>query len=157
MNTLAPNGLHLQEHVSLTYGIILEGHNIVPLKDVLRPGYWQHHAAKLRPGDKIEVRTEGNVYYAELLVTDVVPLAARTHVLLAVALDDSDEAKEAISLDKVEKEDLPETEGYEVKWVSPTKKWGVKRVSDTDWARTGFSSKTEAQKWAVGDMKSLAA
>lgn len=156
MKSLSPHTLKLHDQVSLTYGVVLP-HDIV-LNDILNPKYWEHHSNKLRPGDKIEIRTEGSMFYAELFVVDVGHLAAKMKVLSAIALQNTKESEDAIKIEKdAEQQTLEDNPGYSVKWVSPTKKWGVKREGQKDWVRTGFETKDAAQLWIKGDQRAMAA
>jgi len=53
---LPPNDLQQLEQVSLAYdAVVRQG---VRPEDVLVPGFWAHHAVKLRPFDEIRVRAE---------------------------------------------------------------------------------------------------
>jgi hypothetical protein len=160
MNFLSPNGLQLQEQLTVTYGIVLSQSESPSLNMLLDPKYWQHHSTKLRPGDKIEVRTEGNLFYAELFVVDVGHMAAKMKVITAVALENSQEAEDAITVSKesVEKS-MEDSPGYIVAWVSPapSMRYGVKREGQDDWVKTGFQTKAAAKKWAADDLKAMAA
>jgi len=156
MKSLSPHTLKLHDQVSLTYGVVLP-HGI-KLNDILDPKYWQHHSSKLRPDDKIEVRTEGRLFYAELFVMDVGHLAVKMKVLTAIALQTTKESEDAIRLEKdAEAQTLDDNPGYIVKWVSPTKKYGVKREGQNEWVRTDFETKEAANLWVKGDMKAMAA
>lgn len=160
MNFLPPNSLHLQEQLSVTYGIVMSQSENPTLNMLLDPKYWQHHSTKLRPGDKIEVRTEGNLFYAELFVVDVGHMAAKMKVLTAVALENSQEAEDAITVSKKSMEkSMEDTPDYIVAWVSPapSMQFGVKRKGQDDWVKTGFTTKAAAKKWAADDLKALAA
>lgn len=154
--SLSPHGLKLQEQVSVTYGIVLPQSDNMEIKNLLDPAYWKHHANRLRPGDKVEVRTEGNLYYAELFVVDAGHAAVKMRVLSIVALENSDEAKKAIEF-TVNEVKLEESPGYTIGWVSPTRKFGVKRDGHKDWVRWDFTTKEEARKWAMSDLKAMAA
>ncbi len=158
MKFLSPNSLHLQTQVSVTYGIVLSQSDSPTLDMLLDPTYWQHHSTKLRPGDKIEVRTEGNLFYAELFVVDVGHMAAKMKVIMAVALENSQEAENAITVSKESVDAmLDDTPGYTVAWAGPINRFGVKRDGQEDWVRHGFETKAAAREWAVSDLKAMAA
>jgi hypothetical protein len=98
------------------------------------------------------------VVYAELFVIDAGHMAVKVKVLTAVALQNTDESKESIVISKdtadVELKDSP---GYTIAWVSPTRKFGVKRDGQKEWIRADFATKDEARKWAISDLKAMAA
>lgn len=117
--TLAPGRLSTAEHRRVTYAVdIPTGRS---LEDLLRPGYWAHHAKQLRPWDKIEARCEDGTWYAEFIVLD----ASRTWARLALVLErrglgTSDVSQTAASDAEVQ----ALINAHEVKFV-PVRKWHV--------------------------------
>lgn len=156
MKHLSPNALQRHEQVSVVYSVVIDSGDETVLNDMLNPLYWQHHSNKLRGGDKVIVTTEDNKFYAELYVLESGNMSVKMRVLNAIALYDNKECKDAIKIEKGEKEVTP-TQGYEVKWVSPTKKWGFRRIGQDGWTKTDFESKAAATAGTKEDLKAMAA
>ncbi len=114
--------------------------------DLLKPDYWAHVASQLRPMDQIDVYPEDMSYYARLVVTETGVGAARVVPIImpvALAREESEELKKSVLDD------------YNVKWVSPSRKYGVIRKSDGERVRDGFADKESAMQWAAGHAKTL--
>ena len=117
MTQLASNRLHLAEHRRNIFDVVPE--HGTPFDALMDSGYWAHVSAKLKPGDRIEVRAEDGSYYAELIVQDAGRLYAKVAVLTHVKLDAVEVKEGGLSLD-----------GYEVAWKGPQLKWCVLRGKD---------------------------
>lgn len=99
---------------------------------VLSPEYWAHYAREFRPCDRIEVIWEDMTKVADLLVLSVGTVTARVWPLTVADMDPTP---------------AQETTDHEVKWVSPTRKFGVLRTTDKQTIRDGFGTKPEAEAW----------
>lgn len=106
------------------------------LADVLEPSFWTHHASRLKPFDRVEVREESGNWIAEVVVLQVDRNWAKVHLL---AMHDLMAAQE----------DAPAPQRFAVQWKGPQKKHVVMRLADGVILQEGFSSKTDAMSWAV--------
>lgn len=118
----------------------------VPFERVLETEYWAHVAAQLRPMDKIEIYPEDMSYYALLLVTETGTAEAR---VVAIIKPIPLHVKETESLKKILSDD------FDVKWVSPTLKYGVIRLSDKERIKAGFQDPEAAWLWTAGHVKTM--
>lgn len=137
MTQLTPNRFNLAEHQRNIFDVIPE--KDTPFDALLTDKYWAHVSAKLKPGDRIEVRAEDGSYYAELLVLDAGRLYAKIAVLLHVELEPVEVKEGGLT-----------AEGYEVKWCGPKLKWCVLRGQDR---LKGEMSKSEAVLWMQNHAK----
>ncbi len=117
-----------------------------PFERLLEPDYWAHVAAQLRPMDQIEIYPEDMSYFAKLIVTDIGTGAVR---VVPVVNPISLHAKDTQSLKKTLSDD------FDVKWVSPTLKYGVIRKSDNERLKHGFQDPALAWEWADGHVKTI--
>lgn len=117
MTQLASNRLHFAEHRRNIFDVVPE--KGTPFEVLLKDGYWAHVSAKLKPGDRIEVRAEDGSYFAELMVMDAGRLYAKVAVLMHVKLD-------AI---EVRESDMAVAD-YRVEHCGPQLKWCVLRGKD---------------------------
>lgn len=113
-----------------------------PFDDLLRPGYWTHVAAKLTPGDIIEVHAVDGSYYAELYVRSTSKLEA----LVAVLAKYEFTTAESIV-----------APGYATKWRGPARRWGVVRIDDGSVVRDGFQTEDLAAGFLLDYRRSMAA
>lgn len=106
------------------------------LEDVMKPEYWTHVAAQLRPLDRIEVVPEDMSFFAELLVTKCDRLFAKTVVITHVPL--TEEAKPAAK-------PVPAGNGveYKVEWKGGAKFCVIR--SDGEVISKGHAAKEDAQ------------
>ena len=121
-----------------------------PFEDVLKPEFWAHVAANLRPWDRIEVRAEDGSYYAELLVQDCGRLWAKVAVLSKVTL----------SKDAAQVPDIVADVTYSVQWRGPHSKHAVMRErgsGEKEVMRDQFETREAAEAWKADHMKALAA
>lgn len=117
MTQLASNRLKLADGQRNFFRVIPEAGT--PFDTMLTDRYWAHVAAKMKPGDHVEVWAEDGSYYAELLVQDAGKLYAKVAVKLHIKLDVVEVKEGGLMI-----------EGYEVKWRGPQMKWCVLRGKD---------------------------
>ena len=117
-----------------------------PFERIMEPEYWAHVAAQLRPMDQIEIYPEDMSYYALLIVTDTGTGAVRVVPII-----------HPVNLHKKEMESLKTalSDDYDVKWVSPTKKYGVIRKEDSERIKAGFKDPASAWLWLDGHVKTM--
>lgn len=123
-------------------------HFVVPeagtdFEAILEPGYWAHVAAKMAPGDWIEVDDERGEYTALLKVRDAGKLYAKVGVVVFKRYDEQVEVRQ----------DSPQLQGHEVKWRGPIHKWCVCRGADV--LKDGMS-KPDAYSWLAQYSKTVA-
>ena len=103
-------------------------------EDLLEPSFWSHVSAQLTPYDKIEVRWDDGIGYAELLVTGCDRAYAKVHLLRYESLTSTDVSQTQFSK-------------HEIKWRGPVRKWSVIRLSDETSIREELQSRDEAEIW----------
>lgn len=103
----------------------------------LKPEYWAHVAAKLRPHTRIEAVSEDNSWFAEMIVMSCGPNWAKVKVLRFVPLEDASADQVAQRSDSA----------YEVVWAGVKAKFRVIHKTDKTVAKEGFQNKGEAHKW----------
>lgn len=111
--------------------------------DLLKPSYWQHVTAQLRPGHEIKVASEDRTVWAHLFVRDVGKMEATVAVLHSVNLGA-----------EIERGDDADTF---IKWRSPQSKFAVFRKSDNECLQDGFETKEAAGVWAAQRETGMAA
>lgn len=139
--TKIPVSLKAAEFIRQTYCVDATDHHT--FDDVLRPDFWAHVSNQLKIGDKIEVRHVGNMFYAELLVVNVVQNAAVVKPLIHVVFKENDH--ESI-----------EDEEYRTQLRGP-KKWSVVRNSDNHVMIELLDTKADAEKALIELKAKLAA
>lgn len=116
----------------------------VSLSDILKPDYWSHVAAKLRPGTRVLIDAPDLSWTATLMCR----AASKTEAIMVVVSKSE--------FDNVE--DLPAIpDAFEIKWRGPARKWGVVRKADNEVIRDELMSKPAAQKWLANHVQSMAA
>lgn len=103
-------------------------------EDLLKPEYWAHVANKLRPWDRLEVRSDDGTFFAELLVLESSRVWARVHLLQHITLTSADVAQTQAR-----------NQDYEVRFRGPVLKWCAIRLSDAEPIKERMGSKEEAQ------------
>lgn len=106
----------------------------LPPDDLLRPAFWKHVAAQLRPLDRLECISEDGAWERELRVLYTTTQEARVSPIGAVTWH-AEEVRE------VGDDDGP----YTVRWKGPTKKWAVIRNSDGAYIADTFPSRETAE------------
>ncbi len=136
-NRQLPAGrLHLAEHERNTWVVNVE--QGTDSKELKNPLFWAHIAAKLRPYDKIEVRVDDGVFYAEYLVLSSGRTWAKVKELGHYPLTSTD----------VSMTQAAGVEGeYETKWRGPQLKFCVMRKADGAPIKEGMKDKEEASKF----------
>lgn len=129
--TLRPNRLKGAEHVRKVYHV--EPAKEDSAEDILKREYWLHFARQLRPGDKIEMRWEDGMQYAEAIVMDA----------------DGKGATVAFTIKPFELDiaDKIESQAFIPKWRGPHSKWSVIRDSDQQIMKEFMDSKGEAIRY----------
>lgn len=139
---LAPNRLKLAEHERRAYVVTPEHGQ--PFSALLKPDYWTHIAAKLRPYDLIEARAEDGTWFAYLLVMDAGPLHATVFPLN--------------KWDLIPVEPAAGSEvGFVPKWRGPHSKWAVMRLSDNKVMAENLGTRYAADDWIMNYRKALSA
>lgn len=131
----------LAEHKRRIFSIVPE--HGTEFEEVLKPSFWSHIAVNLRISDRIEVLAEDGSYFAELIVRDAGNLFASVGVLRKIDLDPVNSGEGS--------------DGHEVAWKGPHRKFAVIRKSDDAIVKDGFDAKPAALAWLAGNIKSLAA
>jgi len=116
-------------------------------EDIMNPSYWSHVAAQFRPYDRIEVRVDDGVYFAELLILACDRTWAKVKELSFHSLTNSD-----VSMTQAE-EEMAE---FEVLWKGPVNKFSVIRKSDSTVIKNKME-KDEANKFLAGYKKTIEA
>lgn len=101
-------------------------------EDLINPAYWAHVASKMRPWDRIEVRSDDGTFYAELLVLDSSRTWARVKLLKFLPLTSAD-----VSQTQADDE-------YEIKFRGPVLRWSVVRRLDNAVIKEAMQNKDEA-------------
>lgn len=102
-------------------------------KDILKPEYWKHVCKKFGRFTRIELTTDDQQYYAELLVLDTGPTWAVVKELSYHDLNNIEIIKAA-----------EKHAEYEMKWRGPHYKWSVLRKSDSAVIKEQFEQKNQA-------------
>ena len=105
------------------------------IQDVRDEAYFAHVASKLKPYDRIEVRTDDGSWFAELLVTETGRNWARTYLLSLHKLTTSDIAR-TMSIPTLE-----------VVWKGPHLLFCVIRKSDKEILQDKCTSEAQAYAW----------
>lgn len=112
----------------------------VDFKALLDPEYWSLVARQLTPGNRIECAAADGAWWGMLIVRSAGQYDAVVQELQYADLGDAAAA-------------TPVTSEYEVKWVSPTRKWGVVRLSDKTLVKQDFQTQGQASQWVSNRMK----
>ncbi len=139
---MKPTFLHESKHAVVVYHHSPEFG--VPFEDLLRPEYWSHVAAKLRPGYRVEVMAADGSYWGMLLCR----AASRTEAIMAPL-----QFKEIAGAVEIENAEVP----YMAKWRGPTAKWSVVRKADKTVVKDSFQVREHAENWIKNALKAVAA
>lgn len=116
------------------------------IDDMLKPEYWAHVAAKLRPTYRIEANAEDGSFFAEFIVRDAGRTWAKVVLLRQKFFDDgADILSESAAPDFV------------INFRVGPQKWRVQRKSDKEVIRHGFATRAEAETWAKSHNQAMAA
>jgi len=144
---LAPNELHLFEHVSQRYDAkIAQG---VTPEDMLVPAFWAHHAVKLRPMDEIRARAEDGTWVATLLVLDCSRTWAKVQLIQVHKLTTGD-----VALSQASETQIQEFIGTHLVTYRGPHKWSVVRRADKNVLAEGMEQKDTASVWLEAHARS---
>lgn len=118
----------------------------VSWEDVQNPAFWVHVARRARRCDRIEVYTDDNSYFGELMVVDIGAAFLKVVPLRYVELASPvGEASAAVA------------DGYSIQWKGPALKFCV--IRDTDKARVheGEAERSGAVAWLQAHTKAMTA
>lgn len=107
------------------------------LETVMSPSFLANVASHMRPYDKIMVRTDDGVWYAELLVLTAGRTWVKTKKLVEVRLTTQD----------VEITESDKFDSYEIKHRGPHLKFCIIRKSDNEPVREQLETKEAASTW----------
>ena len=149
---LAATDFSLAEHKRNAYvGDVERG--IMP-DDVLEPAFWAYHAAKLKPWDRVELRSKDGTWFGESLVLDCSRTWARLFPLRVVMLTSKEvsetqaaNANKATGKAKKTADKPINIEDYEIKFRGGLHKWAVVRKSDGDVLSEDHPNKEMAESW----------
>ncbi len=113
--------------------------------DLCKPEFWKHIVSdmRLKRHDGVKAVCVDDSWYAEYLVLHVGAQSATLKLLKQWSLTD-----ETLVL---------KTATHEVKWISPSVRYGVRRLSDNETIRDGFETKDIAAAWMHQNLKDEAA
>lgn len=131
---LVPSRFQNAEHARTVWRVVAE--EGMTLEDVLKPIFWAHVGHLMQRFDIIEVLSDDEAWFVQLIVRDSARGYAKVTVLSHLELD-AEEINKTITV-----------EGFEVAWKGPKRKHVVIRQADRTLLKEGFSSKTEAMTWA---------
>ena len=114
------------------------------LEQVMAPEFFTNVASQMRPYDKIMVRVDDGVWYAELLVLTAGRTWVKTKKLIDVHLTSQD----------VDMTQADRADGFEIKHRGPHNKFSIIRKLDNEVIREQFETKDEARAWLSDYVKS---
>ena len=133
---LGPNRMKVAEYARTWWGINAEPGT--KREDLLKNEYWAHVALQFKPLDRLEVRADDGLFFAEYLVIACERTWCKVKELTWIELS---EVKETAGM-----------KGYRAKFMGPQHKWGVIRESDDMVITKGLSTKDEAYVY-IADRK----
>lgn len=137
---LPPNELFQLDYVSTKHDARVQK-DVTP-SDVLVPGFWAHHAMKLKPFDEIRVRSEDGTWMGYYVVLDCSRTWAKLKLLSLHSLGTADVALTQAS----ETEVRAFIDQHKVIHRGP-RKWSVVRKSDGAVLAEGIEQRDEAGTW----------
>lgn len=130
---LNPSRFQLLEHLNVAYGVTVE--QGTKLADVMKPAFWAHVAAKLRPYDEVTVRIDDGTWLAKIVVLSTGRAWAKVHLLHEYKLSAAD----------TDLSQAAHNEGYKVMFRGPHLQWCIVRVSDGEPIKEQMQREEEAQ------------
>ena len=120
------------------------------ISHLMKPEYWSLVAAKLHPAARIEVLSEDNAWFAELIVMSTGPNWAKVKLLRYVQLDNT--VKQSKVPEPTHNEEAPQTDPvvssqFMVEYAGVKAKHRVVRKSDKAVLKDQFPTNAEAVKW----------
>lgn len=135
---LDPNRFHPAEHQRNIWAVTVEAG--LTREEVTNEAFLAHVAAKCNRYDRIEVRSDDDSFFAELLVTSKGHASLGVHVLSWESLVGAEVEGDAPT-------------GYRVEWKGPHKKHCVIRESDNAIVHEGAARKADARFWLDEHLK----
>ncbi len=114
--------------------------------DMKDPAFWSHVSNKLKPWDRIEVRSDDGTFFAEYLVLASERTWAKVHMLSYTSLTSAEVSQTQAAI---------ENDEFEVRWRGPHLKFSVIRKADDAVLKDGMS-KDEAFLWRKEYVKTVA-
>jgi hypothetical protein len=103
------------------------------MDQIQNPAFWSHISTSLRPYDKIQIRWDDGVAYAEFLVLSCDRSYAKVKELFHVELTTADVA-------------MSENDAsHKIDWKGPHRKFAIIRKADGAIIKEGFDNKKQAQ------------
>lgn len=130
-----PTMLRAAEHYIVTWYHTVPPET--PFDEMLKPDFWAHVAAKLRPHHRIVVDCEDGSWTATLFVRSAQRLSAVMGVLSKTDFKGAIEHAPAAM----------QASDYDVAWGGPAHKHRVVRKSDKSVVKHGFDTPEQAQQW----------
>lgn len=145
---LNPNGLELAEARRVVY-FVTAAEGVQP-DDVLRPEYWTHEAAKLKPRNRIEIHAYDGTWFMEVMVLDVSRAFARVKPIIGpVSLTTVDVAQTQAYFDRLQL-------SYEVLLRGP-KRWSIVHKESRDIIKEDIETRDAAMLWLKENAAKLTA
>ena len=113
-------------------------------EEMLDPVFWSHVARRMKPLTEIRAMPRDGAWYGIYLVIYADHLQAKIKELGFWDLDTLSEPE-------------AESDDYEVKWISPPVRFGVRRKSDGEIVKDKFQTKEQAYAWKNQNLPSKAA
>jgi len=124
------------------------------VQDLLDPAMWCHVAKQwLKPLDEIIIIPQGASFRAHFIVLDKGDTFAKIRLLRLDVLNAEEVDIPVVGEDIIH---LPEGSPVSVEWKGPALKYSVIRKADSERLKTGFSIRTEAEKWAAEHLLAMA-
>ena len=137
---ILPKGFHEASYRQTTWIAVPAAEDT--FDDVLKPEYWSNITGQIKPDDIILVKPEMRDYFAELIVEDATGVSVTVSVLRKIERADNSTDANAKA-------------GFDVRWVAPTVKFCVFRLSDGARVSEGHGTKQAAWLW-VSENESVA-
>ena len=120
----------------------------VTREDLTNPGFWAHVAFQLRPYDRLEVRSDDGIFFAEYLVLACERTYAKVKELSWISLTTKDVALS---------QDEADLEKFEYKFRGPHAKHSIIRKSDGAVMVEKLETQDQARQWLLDNKKTLEA
>jgi len=102
-----------------------------PFAATLQPEFWSNHASQLRPGDQIDIHSDGREFYGRLYVRDATKLRAFVGKIEFVEFNALASSTEAAT--------------HRVKYGGPHLKWVIERIADGKVIKDGLEQEAAEQ------------
>ena len=111
-------------------------------EELMKPVYWSHVARRIRPMSFIFAVPRDGLWFAWYLV---------------LYADDHQVKLKKLMFEPLEslKESDIDSDPYQVAWISPPVKWGIRRKLDKEVVKDGFQTKDQAVAWKNQNLSSL--